>query len=149
MRAWKVLLVLWCLTLPVQAQKRINPVQVTSNTNAVLGLLKGEVELYGDFFGSPQFQRGLLSLAQQKSIQVKLLTNPAYAPNTKPLGVIGAEIKTVPARFLNGMILIRNHAVIYPQRSGGYQVIQNKDLVYVIQNEMEKYWNAAKAYTIR
>ncbi|GGO36811.1 hypothetical protein GCM10008949_41220 [Deinococcus humi] len=119
--------------------------ETTTDLNAVLGLMKGQVDLYGDRFGTVAFQRGILTLAQSKAITVRVLTNPASAPNMRPLKNVGARVFTLPSRFTGGMVIVRGKAVIIPT-GNGFNVLKTTTEVGRIQGLMEQYWTVAKLY---
>lgn len=119
--------------------------ETTTDLNAVLGLMKGQVDLYGDRFGTVAFQRGILNLTQSKAITVRVLTNPASAPNMRPLKNVGARVFTLPSRFTGGMVIVRGKAVIIPT-GNSFNVLKTANEVGQIQGLMEQYWAGAKLY---
>ncbi|MBB6017058.1 hypothetical protein ACFP9V_22620 [Deinococcus radiopugnans] len=119
--------------------------ETTTDLNAVLGLMKGQVDLYGDRFGTVAFERGILTLVQSKAIIVRVLTNPASAPNMRPLKNVGARVFTLPSRFTGGMVIVRGKAVIIPT-GNGFNVLKTATEVGQIQGLMEQYWAGAKPY---
>lgn len=131
------------------ASKPGNPVHFTRDTQEVLGLFEGHVDLIGDYFGPLDFQRGLLNLTQGKSITVRVLTNAATAPNMKPLKAAGARVGVLPADFSRGaagLMIVHGKAVVYPLKSGGYNVIRDVKVVQGIAQSMEPYWRVASSY---
>lgn len=118
----------------------------TSDVSAVLALLKGPVDLYGDQFGSVQFQRGILSRLQTKAITVRVLTNPASAPNMKPLKVLGAKVNILPSRFTGSMVIVQGKAVILPLKEGGFAVMRGRAEIGQMQGLMEQYWRVSRPY---
>lgn len=119
--------------------------EATTDMNAVLSLMTGQVDLYGDKFGTVDFQRAILTLAQSKAITVRVLTNPASAPNMRPLKNVGAKVFTLPSRFTGGMVIVRGKAVIIPT-GNGFKVLKTANEVGQIQGLMEQYWTGAKLY---
>lgn len=118
----------------------------TSDVNAVLALLKGPVDLYGDQFGSVQFQRGILTRLQTRAITVRVLTNPASAPNMKPLKALGAQVNTLPSRFTGSMVIVQGKAVILPLKGGSFAVMRGTAEIGQMQGLMEQYWRVSKPY---
>ncbi len=131
--------------LAVTAAAQQPKFETTTDMNAVLSLMKGQVDLYGDKFGTVDFQRAILTLAQSKAITVRVLTNPASAPNMRPLKNVGAKVFTLPSRFTGGMLIVRGKAVIIPTRNG-FNVLKTANEVGQIQGLMEQYWTGAKLY---
>lgn len=141
------------LTWPATAQPTTPTgaklVTFTRDPQEVLGLLEGNVDLIGDHFGPLEFQRGVLALAQAQKIQVKVLTNASTAPNMKPLKAAGARVAVLPADFSRGaagMVLVHGRAVIFPLKTGGYNVLRDQATVQGIANSMETYWRVASPY---
>jgi hypothetical protein len=128
----------------VQAQG--TKMEQLTDLNAVLSLMKGQVDLYGDQFGSVQLQRGLLSLAQSKQITVRVLTTPRNAVNMRPLKAVGAQVFTLPSKFTGSMIIVRGQAVILPLPRGGYNVLRSPAEVGQMQGVMEQYWRVSTPY---
>lgn len=117
----------------------------TTDTKAVLELLKGNVDMYGTSFGTAEFQRGILQLAQQKAITVRLMTNPSVVQNFKPLRAVGASIYGVPASFTNSMIAVQGGPLIFPGKTS-YQIITDQRQAAAVMALMTQYWQIAKAY---
>jgi hypothetical protein len=117
------------------------------STAQILPLLQGNVDLIGDQFGSTEFQRGLLRLAQARRIKVRVLTSVSTASNMKPLRAVGAQIFTVNARFTNAMVVVRGARplVIFPGRTT-HLVIQNSMQAAQIGAVVEGYWGVGKLY---
>lgn len=69
-------------------------------------------------------QSGILTRLQQKAATVRVLTNPASAPNMKPLKALGAEVNTLPSRFTGRMVIVQGRAVILPFKGGGFAVMR-------------------------
>ena len=129
----------------VQAPMTQAPVITTTDTKAVLALLQGNIDMYGTNFGSVDFQRGILQLAQQKAIKVRVMTAPASAQNMKPLKAVGAAIYTVPANFTNSLIIVQGGPVIIPTKNN-YQIVTDVRTVAAMSGLMTQYWQIAKTY---
>ncbi|MPY68048.1 hypothetical protein F8S09_15435 [Deinococcus sp. SDU3-2] len=127
-----------------QAQDSAPRMERTSDVNVVLALLKGPVDLYGEQFGSVQFQRGILTRLQQKAITVRVLTNPASAPNMKPLKALGAQVNTLPSRFTGSMVIVQGKAVILVLKGGEFAVMRGVKEIGQIQGLVEQYWRVSK-----
>lgn len=123
------------------------PAGLQLSTAQILPLLQGDVDLIGDQFGSTEFQRGILGLAQARKIKVRVLTSVNTAPNMKPLRAVGAQIFTVNARFTNAMVVVRGARplVIFPGKAK-HLVIQNPMQVTQIGAVVEGYWSVGKPY---
>ncbi|AXH00587.1 hypothetical protein DVJ83_15570 (plasmid) [Deinococcus wulumuqiensis] len=139
----KLLILVWTLT--AASAQAANPMTTTTDTKAVLGLLRGNVDMYGVNFGSTEFQRGILQLAQQKVIRVRVMTSPKVAQNFKPLKAVGAGIYTIPANFTNSMIVVQGGAVIIPTKSN-YQIITDQRNAAAMTGLMTQYWQISKPY---
>ena len=126
------------------AQSSQPPFEYVTDLKAVLALMTGPVDLYGDTFGTVPFQRGVLSLAQAKTIQVRVLTTPASIANLRPLKAVGAQIFTVPSKLTGSLVIVRGKAVIIPTK-GGFNVFKTASQVNQIQSVMEQYWSLATA----
>lgn len=140
----KKLLSLMALTLGA-AQAQAPQMQKISDLSQVLGLLSGQVDLYGDQIGSVPFQRGILTLAQSKKITVRVLTSTNSAANMKPLKAVGAQVYVLPTKITGAMVIVRNKAAIFPVQ-GGYNVLLGATEANQVQLLMEQYWKAAKPY---
>ena len=134
------------VTLSVATAQQLPKLERTTDTAAVLALLTGEVDLYGDQFGSVQFQRGILSALQSKAITVRVLTSPASAPNMRPLKSLGAKVNTLPSRFTGSLVIVQGRTVIMPLKQGGYAVMRSPAQTAQMQGLMEQYWQASKPY---
>lgn len=130
------------LTATVQAQA---PITTTTDTKAVLGLLRGNVDLYGVTFGSGEFQRGILQLTQQRAIRVRVMTSPKFAQNMKPLKAVGAAVYTMPANFINSLIVVQGGPIIIPGKTS-YQVITDPKNATAMTGLLTQYWQIAKPY---
>jgi len=135
-----------CVNAEAQAQTASTSIERITDLNTVLGLMKGQVDMYGDKFGNVQFQRGILTLAQSKAITVRVLTTPQNAPNMRPLKAVGAQVFTLPSKFSGSLVIVRGKAVIIPLPQGGYNVIRTPTEVGQMQGIMEQYWRVSKAY---
>ena len=140
------LLVLCALLAPLAAAQKVPAMERTTDTGAVLALMKGRVDLYGDQFGSVQFQRGILTLLQSKTITVRVLTTPKGAPNMRPLKALGAKVNTLPSQFTGSMVIVQGRAVILPLKQGGYAVMRGTTEVAQTQGLMEQYWQLSNSY---
>ena len=143
MKRWAAL----CFLLGPLAEAQTAPVmEKSSDTAAVLALMKGQVDLYGDQFGSVQFQRGILALLQQKTITVRVLTTLKSAPNMRPLKALGAKINTLDSQFTGSLVVVQGRAVILPGKPGGYVIMRGQEQVVQLQNLMQPYWQLAGSY---
>lgn len=120
-------------------------VERTNDTNAVLALLKGDVDVYGDRVGSVAFQRGVVERLRAGTIRVRALTSKANAANMKPLKTLGATVNTLPSRFTGALIVVRGRAVIVPS-GGGYLVMRGAAEVAGTDALMAPYWQASSRY---
>jgi hypothetical protein len=142
----KRLLAVAVLLAPLAAAQQVPIMERTNDTNTVLALMKGRVDLYGDQFGSVQFQRGILTLLQSKIITVRVLTTSQSAPNMRPLKTLGAQVKTLPSQFTGSMVVVQGRAVILPMKQGGYAILRGSNEVMQTQGLMEQYWQLSKPY---
>ncbi|SMB77874.1 hypothetical protein [Deinococcus hopiensis] len=117
----------------------------TTDTRAVLGLLRGKVEMYGTTFGNVEFQRGILQLAQNRSIQVRVLTAQGVVQNMRPLKAAGAAVYALKANFTSSMIVVEGGPVIFPNRNG-FQIMQDPKQVAAVMGLLSQYWGVAKRY---
>ncbi|OLV16145.1 hypothetical protein [Deinococcus marmoris] len=140
MRTLSILALL--LTATAQAQALITTI---TDTKAVLGLLRGNVDLYGVTFGSGEFQRGILQLAQQRAIKVRVMTSPKFAQNMKPLKAVGAAVYTMPANFTNSLIVVHGGPIIIPGKTS-YQIVTDPKNATAITGLLTQYWQIAKRY---
>ena len=140
----KLLPILFLTTATASAQTAA-PIMTTTDTKAVLALLKGNVDMYGTTFGNVEFQRGLLNLAQQKAIKVRLMTAPSAAQNMKPLKAVGAAIYTIPAKFTNSMIVVQGGPVIIPTKTN-FQIVTDVKNAAAMTGLLTQYWQIAKPY---
>ncbi|MDV6376350.1 hypothetical protein [Deinococcus arenicola] len=121
------------------------PITTTTDTKAVLGLLRGNVDLYGVTFGSGEFQRGILQLTQQRAIKVRVMTSPKFAQNMKPLKAVGAAVYTMPANFTNSLIVVQGGPIIIPTKTS-YQIITDPKNATAMTGLLTQYWQIAKPY---
>ena len=142
----KRLLTLAALLTPLAAAQKAPVIERTNDTNAVLALMKGRVDLYGDLFGNVQFQRGILALLQSKTITVRVLTTSKSAPNMRPLRALGAQVNTLPSQFTGSMVIVQGRAVILPMKQGGYAIMRGSNEAGQTQGLMEQYWQLSKSY---
>ena len=142
----KRLLTLAALLTPLATAQKAPAMERTNDLNAVLGLMKGRVDLYGDLFGSVQFQRGILALLQNKTITVRVLTTSKSAPNMRPLRALGAQVNTLPSQFTGSMVIVQGRAVILPMKQGGYAIMRGSIEAGQTQGLMEQYWQLSNPY---
>lgn len=141
----RMLVTLLALNAPAAAQTTNNAMTTTTDTRAVLELLRGNVDMYGVNFGNTEFQRGILQLAQSGTIKIRVLTAPNAAQNMKPLKAVGAGIYTVKANFLNSMIVVQGGPVIIPTKTN-FQIITDPKNAAAMSGLLTQYWQIAKAY---
>lgn len=139
----KMLSILFFATATATAQTAA-PI-TTTDTRAVLELLRGNVDMYGVNFGSLDFQRGILQLAQQRAIKVRVMTAPSVAQNFKPLKSVGAGVFTLPAKFTNAMIVVQGGPVIIPTKTN-YQIVTDPKNTAAMTGLLTQYWQIAKSY---
>lgn len=120
-------------------------VEQVTDLNAVLGLMRGNVQLVGDKFGSVGFQRGVLNLAQSGAIRVQVLTTKANAANMKPLKAVGARVNTFGGRFTGSLILVENKAVIFPV-GNAWRVLHGSQEAAQMAAVLAPYWQTSKPY---
>ncbi|CAM4413018.1 hypothetical protein [Deinococcus marmoris] len=142
MKTLSILALLLAATAGAQAQ---TPITTTTDTKAVLGLLRGNVDLYGVTFGSGEFQRGILQLAQQRTIKVRVMTSPKFVQNMKPLKALGAAVYTMPANFTNSLIVVQGGPIIIPTKTS-YQIITDPKNATAMTGLLTQYWQIAKPY---
>ncbi|WP_103314171.1 hypothetical protein [Deinococcus koreensis] len=142
----KRLLVLCALLTPLAAAQQSPTMERTTDIDVVLALMKGRVDLYGDRFGSVQFQRGMLTLLHSKTITVRVLTTLKSAPNMKPLKALGAQVNTLPSSFTGSMVIVQGRAVILPLKHGGYAIMRGPTEAAQTQGLMELYWRYSSPY---
>ncbi|QFP78605.1 hypothetical protein [Deinococcus sp. AJ005] len=130
------------LTATAQAQA---PITTTTDTKAVLGLLRGNVDLYGVTFGSGEFQRGILQLTQQRAIRVRVMTSPKFAQNMKPLKAVGAAVYTMPANFTNSLIVVQGGPIIISGKTS-YQIVTDPKNAAAMTGLLTQYWQIARPY---
>lgn len=141
----RMLVSLLSLSAPAAAQSATNGLTTTTDSRAVLELLRGNVDMYGVNFGNTEFQRGILQLAQSGAIKIRVMTSPSAAPNMKPLKAVGAGIYTVKANFLNSMIVVQGGPVIIPTKTN-FQIITDPKNAAAMSGLLTQYWQVAKSY---
>lgn len=127
------------------AQTAPSYMTTTTDSAAILNMLKGQVDLYGVNFGSSEFQRGILRLLEQRVITVRVMTTNQAAPNFKPLKALGAKIYMLNANYTNSAISIKNGPAIFIQNKK-FQVIADPKNASSITALWQQYWNIAKPY---
>lgn len=125
-----------------QAKMPAGYIQKVTDSQAILGQLKGNVDLYGVSFGSSEFQRGILRLLEQKAIKVRVMTTPQAANNFRPLKALGAQIYVLKANYTNSLIAVQNGPLIFVEKNG-FQVIPDPANAAAAGQFLQQYWTVA------
>lgn len=123
---------------------------VTTDPNAVLAFISGEVTMMGSTFPNITFQRGILTqLRTHKITKLTLLTTKEQLPNMAPLRAAGAVIYYLPAdgvRMSGSTIFAGRNTVIYQNDGMRWTVMQADRLAEQARASLSLYLTNAKRF---